>query len=244
MSAGPISPYSLRRLTPTVEVDEPNFQALIDSGSSGPAIDLHQIWKTIRKHVGVLVAIPIVVTVVVGIREVMLPDLYTASSTILIRSSTPKLLGTDSEGPVQASLTGSDVTGDVDLFLNTKYELLQTSNLALKVIRAEDLGQDPAFTGIKRKPGLLSQLKHRLLGTAAKAGGRWTPPAEALVGGYWERCRCSRSAGRNWCGSRSRPATRSCRRGWPTRTCASSSSRGSISTRRRARRRSGSCRAS
>ncbi len=184
MSAGPISPYSLRRLTPTVEVDEPNFQALIDSGSSGPAIDLHQIWKTIRKHVGVLVAIPIVVTVVVGIREVMLPDLYTASSTILIRSSTPKLLGTDSEGPVQASLTGSDVTGDVDLFLNTKYELLQTSNLALKVIRAEDLGQDPAFTGIKRKPGLLSQLKHRLLGTAAKAGGRWTPPAEALVGGY------------------------------------------------------------
>src|SRR5581483_4432886 len=93
MSAGPISPYSLRRLTPTVEDDEPNFQGRLGCTPSGPAIDLRQLWKTIRKRIGVLVAIPVVVTVVVGIRELMLPDLYTASSTILIRNSAPKVLG-------------------------------------------------------------------------------------------------------------------------------------------------------
>src|SRR5579885_2938935 len=143
MSAPSLLPYSLRRSLEHSEIDPDAFRILLGTGPERDGVDLDRLWKTIRKHVGVLVAIPIVVTVVVGIRELMLPDLYTASSTILIRNSAPKVLG-DSEGPVQATLTGSELSGDVDMFLNTKYELLQTSNLALKVIRAEDLGQDPA----------------------------------------------------------------------------------------------------
>jgi succinoglycan biosynthesis transport protein ExoP len=146
-------------------------------------IDLSQYWKILRKRLGLIIALPLVVGTVVGIRELMLPDLYTASSTILIRGTAPQVFG-DSSGQVQSGLAGAEQNGDSDMFLNTKYQLLQTSSLALKVIGAEDLTRNDAFTGVKYQHSLLSDLKHRLLGKSGTPHARLTFSPEALVGTY------------------------------------------------------------
>ena len=189
MSAGQLSPYSLRRVAPSVETGsgDPGLHGLLEPPSEGAGIDLRQIWKTLRKRIGIVIAIPIVVCVISAIREMMLPELFTASSTILIRSSTPLLLG-DSAAAVQSSVN-SDNGGDTDMFLNTKYELLHTSSLALKVIRAEDLSSNSTFTGIGGGhrfflTKLLADIKHRIKGTTGNQTHRPTLDPEGLVGAY------------------------------------------------------------
>jgi capsular exopolysaccharide synthesis family protein len=166
MSAGQLSPYSLRRLTPTVEhaPDEAGFHALLDPQSERIGIDLHQVWKILRKRIGVLVVIPLIAVVVVGIHEMMLPNLYTASSTILIRGSTPRIMGDNQVEIVSASAPSPEMGGDPDMFLNTKYQLLQTESLALRVIRGERLWEDPEFTGGEYRHGILGEIKRRLVG--------------------------------------------------------------------------------
>lgn len=191
MSAGQLSPYSLRRVAPSVENDSEDlgFRGLLEPPQESSGLDLRQLWKTLRKRIGIVIAIPIVVSVIATIRAMMLPELYTASSTILIRSSTPQLLG-DSAAPVQANVNSTDMGGDPDMFLNTKYELLHTSSLALKVIRAEDLADNSAFTGIGGGhrfflTKLLSDLKHRIKGSPEKPHvNRVTLDPESLVGAY------------------------------------------------------------
>jgi len=125
---------------------------------------------------------PLVAAAFVGFRELRLPDLYTASSTILIRSSAPKVFG-ESAVPIQAA--GSDSEGgDTDMVLATKYELLQTPDLALQVIRADDLVHNDAFTGVALKPTILGQIKARILGAKRHPRTMQAGPPEDYVGTY------------------------------------------------------------
>src|SRR5262250_2664438 len=133
MAGGPLSPYSLRRIYPgpEAEPDDASFRALLEPPAADHSfIDLAQLWKTIRKRLYIAIAIPAVLVVVVGIRGLLQPNLYTASSTILIRGSAPQLFS-DSNG-IQSNQNAQDYAYDPDMFLNTKYELLHTSGMALR----------------------------------------------------------------------------------------------------------------
>ena len=189
MASGQLSPYSLRRVAPTVEQEPANevgFPSVMEPFSESSGFDVWQLWKIVRKRIGIVIAIPIVIGIFVGIHELMLPELYTASSTILIRNSTPQLFG-DSASGVQSGVSSESAGADPDTFLNTKYELLQTSSLALKVIQAEDLTNNDAFTGVGGHRfflfKMLSDLKHRIMGAGAKSQ-RFAFSPDQLVGQY------------------------------------------------------------
>jgi len=188
MSAAPQLPYSLRRTaTPEQVDDQSSFRALLEPPLDRATIDLPYYWKVLRKRLWLVAAVVIIATVSVGVYELTQPDLYTASSTILIRGSTPQVL--DTSAPVQGGVNFAEMAGDPDMFLNTKYQLLQTESLALRVIRAEKLWEDGAFTGAKYRHGIVGELKRRLMGggSGAKAEEEKrgsAARAESLVGAY------------------------------------------------------------
>src|SRR5581483_5295380 len=190
MSAAPQLPYSLRRPATTEQIeDQSSFRALLEPPPDRASIDLPYYWKVLRKRLWLVTAVVIVATASVGIYELTLPDLYTASSTILIRGSTPRIMGDNQPEIVSASAPSPEMGGDADMFLNTKYQLLQTESLALKVIRAEKLWEDPAFTGAKYRHSLVGELKRRVMGGVwVAAGGEekggGAARAEGLVGAY------------------------------------------------------------
>src|SRR5208282_3871378 len=129
MQETPLLSYSLRRSSRAdqSETEGADYRSLLDGPSSGGGgIDLWQYWRALRKRLGIVIAIPIVTVILVGIHEMGLSELYTASSTILIRNSTPQLIQ-EMGNPVESSAGSSDVSVDPEMFFNTKYELLRTS---------------------------------------------------------------------------------------------------------------------
>ncbi|MGO9604261.1 MAG: GumC family protein [Candidatus Binataceae bacterium] len=151
-------------------MEDAGYRGLLDAPSGSGGIDLWQYWRALRKRIGIVIAIPIVTVIFVGIHEMGLPELYTASSTILIHSSTPQLFQ-EMGNPIES---GANPSIDPDTFLSTKYELLRTSSLALKVIRAEDLVHNDAFTGVKGGHhfsirALLGDIKRRILSASGSS---------------------------------------------------------------------------
>jgi len=177
-----LSPYSLRAVPAQVSRDDTEFETFVEPAPEGGTFDLLRYWRAVRKRLWIVIAVPLVAASFVAYREIRLPDLYTASSTILIRSSAPKVFG-ESAAPLQASGSEADA-GDTDMVLATKYELLQTPDLALQVIRADDLVHNDAFTGVALKPTILGEIKSRILGSKHHPHAMPVGPPEEYVGLY------------------------------------------------------------
>jgi polysaccharide biosynthesis transport protein len=177
-----LSPYSLRAVPAQVSRDDGEFQPFPEPAPEGGTFDLLRYWKAVRKRLWIVITAPLVAAAFVGFREMRLPDLYTASSTILIRSSAPKVFG-ESAAPLQSSGSEAD-TGDTDMVLATKYELLQTPDLALQVIRADDLVHNDAFTGVALMPTMLGQIKARIVGARPHPHPMQAGSPEDYIGAY------------------------------------------------------------
>lgn len=107
-------------------------------------VDLRQYWRTLRKHVWLVVSVPLALVVITGIRDLMATRLYTAQATILIKNNAP---------PVYA-YTSMDSSGESDeassqwkVDNKTEYTLLRSRSLAERVILAEGLVANPIFSG-------------------------------------------------------------------------------------------------
>jgi uncharacterized protein involved in exopolysaccharide biosynthesis len=65
----------------------PNSRFADDYGSE--QIDLRHYWELIRKRIWLVLSVPLACVAVMGIRDLMATRLYTARSTILIKSNAP-----------------------------------------------------------------------------------------------------------------------------------------------------------
>jgi len=115
---------------------------------NGDQIDLRQYWRILRKHLWAVVAVPIALVVLVGVRDLLAPRLYTAKATILIKSDTPQVYAytsVDSAGGADGGPSSSQWNVDA----KTEYSLLQARSLAERVIQAEGLAASPIFSGTR-----------------------------------------------------------------------------------------------
>jgi len=132
-------PYSLR---PIDESDEGALEQARYPVVSSNTVDLSYYWNCLRKHILLVLAIPLSLMVLVWLRDLMAIPQYTAQAVILIKGSAPKLFnGTSIQGSPEDQDQSSEI---VD---RTQYELLKSWTLAARVIAAEDLEHNPSFTG-------------------------------------------------------------------------------------------------
>jgi polysaccharide biosynthesis transport protein len=140
-----LSPYSIRR---TRQARKAQLTVLAEDVESNIQDDLHQYWRIIRKHLGLVLSVPAVLVALVILRDAMTTPLYTASSTVLIRSSAPPMLENATVTIVSQS-SESDSGGRNQ----TQIQLLKSKSLAARVVSAEGLANDPAFRGTPKGSG-------------------------------------------------------------------------------------------
>src|SRR5579864_3310110 len=145
-----ISPYSIRR---TRQARKAQLTVLAEDVESNIQDDLHQYWRIIRKHWGLVLAVPAVFLTLAVLRDAMTTPLYTATSTLLIKNTPPPLLENTTITIVSQSSAADSGSDD-----QTQLQLLKSKNLAARVIAAEGLMNDPAFTGTPRV-GLIGSVR-------------------------------------------------------------------------------------
>lgn len=157
------SPYFIgRNPFPPDGVSEAEFVVLEDEFG----VDLMKYWWTLRKHIGLVLAIPLVLAAFTLLRDLMATRLYTAEATVLIQSNAPRIFDQQSVG----AAPGVESPPASDLFQKTEYELLQSRSLAAKVIAAEDLQNNTAFTGIRRSGAEITPGRYLRRGLRYPAG--------------------------------------------------------------------------
>ena len=78
-----LSPYLIRRNRQPRK--PPRVTVLAEDVESTIQDDLHQYWRVVRKHLGLVLAVPAVLVALAILRDAMTTPLYTASATLLIR---------------------------------------------------------------------------------------------------------------------------------------------------------------
>jgi uncharacterized protein involved in exopolysaccharide biosynthesis len=137
-----VSPYSIRHTRPPRRAQ---LTVLAEDVESNIQEDLHQYWRIARKHLGFVLAVPAVFLGLMVLRDMAATPLYTASSTLLIRNSSPPLLENATVTIVSSQNTDSD-SEEQD---QTQIQLLKSRTLAARVVRNESLASDPALVGAK-----------------------------------------------------------------------------------------------
>ncbi len=125
------SPYFIRRTTAPEESDPADSRVNFFDDDEG-RIDFNQYWRTIRKHLSMIVAIFVAVTLLTLIKLLMETPMYTAEATILIKPGTPQIFGNQVSNNNEDSEGQSD---DFDTYNKTQYEILKSRSLAESAIR-------------------------------------------------------------------------------------------------------------
>jgi len=123
-----ISPYSIRR---TRQARKAQLTVLAEDVESNIQDDLHQYWRIIRKHWGLVLAVPAVFLAFAVLRDAMTIPLYTATCTLLVRNSPPPLLE-NATVTIVSQAPGADSSSDDQ----TQLQLLKSANLAPRVVAA------------------------------------------------------------------------------------------------------------
>ena len=129
------SPYFIRRTTPLEDADSDNRVTSFEEEEG--RIDFHQYWRTVSKHLSMIVAIFAGVTLLTIIRVLMETPLYTAQSTILIKPGTPQIFGTQVLGGDNSE--SGDQSDFYENYNKTQYEILKSRSLAVSAIKGDGL---------------------------------------------------------------------------------------------------------
>jgi succinoglycan biosynthesis transport protein ExoP len=183
-----LSPYTIRRARPTRRAQ---FTVLAEDVESNIQDDLQQYWRVIRKHLGIVLTVPVILVMLVILRDAMTIPLYSAGATVLIRNSPPPVLESASVTIVSQNPDAESLSED-----ETQIQLLKSRTLAARVVAAEGLANDPVFLGRRQQPdGVwkpVSQWLHARLGIKHHAQVPPSPEPQnsaaastrALVGAY------------------------------------------------------------
>ncbi len=172
------SPYFIRRTAPLEEGDSADSRVNYFDEDEG-RIDFNQYWRTVRKHLSMIVAIFLGVTLLTAIRVLMETPLYTAEATILIKPGTPQIFGSQ----VQSDASGNGEQYDYyDNFNKTQYEILKSRSLAVSAIRGDGLEKILTSGGSKSKAGWLSSARmavaHFIKGLFIRSSSHKAPPTQ------------------------------------------------------------------
>jgi Chain length determinant protein len=114
-------------------------------------VDLWQYWRVIRKHLWLALAVPLAFVLLTATHDLMATRQYTARTTILIKNNAPQEYEYTSmdnaSGAAGAAATQWNVNN------KTEYTLLESRNLANRVIIAEGLFANPIFAGVHHPSG-------------------------------------------------------------------------------------------
>jgi succinoglycan biosynthesis transport protein ExoP len=182
-----LSPYTIRR---TRQTRRAQFTVLAEDVESNIQDDLQQYWRVIRKHLGVVLIVPVILVTLVILRDAMTTPLYTAGATVLIRNSPPPVL--ENATVTIVSQTSDSETGSED---QTQIQLLKSKTLAARVVAAEGLANDPVFLGRRQQSNgvwkAFSQWLKARIGFKERAAVRNSPghssaaaAMRGLVGAY------------------------------------------------------------
>jgi polysaccharide biosynthesis transport protein len=126
-----------------------------------PIVDVWRYWRTIRKHLRLIVAMVVGVITLTAVKVMTQTPIYTAETTIMIEP--------------QASQGGSDALENLvsieaaaensDQYYKTQCAILESRGLAASVIRTLDLTHNPAFAGKTAQPGAVEQLGANVKGS-------------------------------------------------------------------------------
>jgi polysaccharide biosynthesis transport protein len=135
-----VSPYSIQR----TRQGKAQLTVFAEDLESSVRDDLYQYWRVVRKHLGLVVGVCIVMVVLTLMHDVMLTPLYSANSTLLFRNTASPLLE-NATITIVSQNTNSDTEQD-----QTQIQLLKSRALAERVLTAEGLVDDPtALIGTK-----------------------------------------------------------------------------------------------
>ncbi|HEY2663319.1 MAG TPA: polysaccharide biosynthesis tyrosine autokinase [Candidatus Binataceae bacterium] len=183
------SPYFIRRNQEVVAEPFDSSMRRNFNDEEEHSLDLLRYWITLRKHRWLILSITAAFMVIVAIRVSLAVPMYTAQSTLLLRSDTPQLL----ENHSQANNQSYEYSDGSD-FVKTQVEIMRSRTLAAHVVQDEGLANDPAFTGKTSKPRehgtLTSAFRHWLAGSFGLKPAKPVPaarqpdPIAGLVGAY------------------------------------------------------------
>ena len=143
------SPYFIRRTTPLE--DDPADNRVASFEDDEGRIDFNQYWRTIHKHLSMIIAIFAGVTLLTVIRVLMETPLYTAQATILIKPGTPQIFGTQVLGGDNSE--SGDQSDYYENYNKTQYEILKSRSLAVSAIKGDGLEKILTTGGGKSGPG-------------------------------------------------------------------------------------------
>jgi succinoglycan biosynthesis transport protein ExoP len=164
------SRYFIRRnVFPQPAVETEAFPAYPDENEA--LIDVRAYWRVVRKHLRFVIGFFAAVVMLVTLHVATETPTYTAETTIQIEPNAQQG-GDNLENLIELEAAVTDS----DQYYATQCQILQSRNLAARVIRVLGLAHDPAFVGHKNSPGLFSQLRSGL--SARMADWLGSAPAE------------------------------------------------------------------
>jgi polysaccharide biosynthesis transport protein len=174
------SPYFIRRTTSLEDVDPADSRIGSSFDDEDGRIDFNQYWRTVHKHLSMIVAIFVGVTLLTVIRVLMETPLYTAQATILIKPGTPQIFGSQVQGQSSDSEDQSDY---YETYNKTQYEILKSRSLAASAIKDDGLEKVLAVGGNQSSPGWLSSARmavgHFIKGIFGRSSSKKTLPAHS-----------------------------------------------------------------
>lgn len=146
-------------------------------------IELREFLRLARKHLRVIMVVAAAFMALALVRDLNKTPMYTASATLLVRTSAPPLFVDENINPQQTQFYE-----DPQVFAQTQSQLLRSRSLAASVIREEGLlGRQTATANHKNGPSLLTALRGRLaawlpnLFSAGSPAKKLNPLADAAV---------------------------------------------------------------
>src|SRR5271156_3301056 len=167
------SPYFIRRTT-LPEASDPADNRVNFFDDDEGRIDFNQYWRTIRKHLSMIVAIFVGVTLLTLIKLLMETPMYTAEATILIKPGTPQIFGNQVSANNEDS---GEQTDDFDTYNKTQYEILKSRSLAESAIRNEGLEKVLAPNAGRPRAGWFGSVKHFIKGLLGRSASNQSVPA-------------------------------------------------------------------
>ena len=160
---------------PTSRYDSPNY-AMTGESSSGYN-RLHEYWRSVRKHIWLVLGILVLVTSVTAIYMARQPNIYESASRVQVDLETANnpAIGAVKSNSIVVSSNFQDPT-----YFNTQLQILTSAGLLGRVTKTLDLEHNPSFLNPQTQtPSVLESLKG-LLGMAEKKPETKLPPANKL----------------------------------------------------------------
>lgn len=124
--------------------------------SLSEVIDLRKLWAMFRRRIRLFLAVALTLFLVAVVVTFTMQPKYSARSQVMFDPRPERVLKTDSVVPNMATTDEAAV--------DTEVEVLKSREMALRVVQALRLEQDPIFNHRLVEPGLIDSLKARFTG--------------------------------------------------------------------------------